>query len=550
MTYTEDEAKEIVKIHSEVTEKWVKESRIQSKTLRALVTGEGFQEELVERIEHLESHERIEVRRKYSKDIRDLFSRLMKKRQNVFDANGGSENSDITNETIKELFDDRIANFKANKSLYKYLSENFFQLTDIDPNGVMMLEYKDKMGSTTDEKVLYPSYKSIDDIRYYKPNGQLVEYIVFEPKEKKESGAKIWRMVDDKTDWTFLEMAGSFMLIPDKTFEHPFGKVPCVILSERCVVGSDVRLSPIHDVVELSKDYARDKSVLTIYKFQKGVPFHYRYGEFKCKPCSGLGKTGNDVCSSCGGKGTPKKADVSDVFYVPLPKEGQPFLGDKLMGFSSPDLETWTQYKQDLRDMELLIEDTIWGTDRAYQRENNKVTATEVVIDMQPVTNTLSIYSDVVEHVYNTLANFTLNFVDIQKDKEENIYHLTFGRRYIIESPDVLMEKYGKAKAQGDNNTILDKLLEELILSKYKSDPYMQSRMLKKAKVEPYIHLSIKEVFDYFGKVESNKKVLFQKFWLEADKDKDFEQLTLEFDAYFVANNTIQLEVPVQEVVS
>ena len=42
------------------------------------------------------------------------------------------------------------------------------------------------------------------------------------------------------------------------------------------------------------------------------------------------------------------------------------------------------------------------------------------------------------------------------------IYQRSFGRRYIIESPDVLMEKYGKAKEQGDNNTILDKLFRRV----------------------------------------------------------------------------------------
>ena len=535
MTYTEIEIKELLKIHSEKTEQWVKDARTQSKTLKALVNGDGFSEELIERIEHLESSERAEVRRKYSKDIRDLFNRVMKKRQNVFDANGGSENSEIKSDNIKQLFEDKISNFKANKSLYKYLSENYFQLTDVDPNGVIMLEYKDK----GEDKELYPSYKSIDDIRYYEQDGQTVEYIVFEPNINKETTAKTWRIVDDETDWTFLELAGSFTLIPKKTFKHPFGQVPCIILSEHCTIGSDVRISPVHPVLELSKDYARDKSVLTIYKFQKGFPVHWRYSSV-CKSCAGLGKKGDKTCSTCDGKGYPRKSDVSDIHLLPIPKEGQPFLGDKVAGFSTPDLDTWKQYKEDLRDMELLIEDTIWGTDKTHQSDNNNETATGRFIDVQPISNTLNIYSDVVEYVYNTLANWTLNFVDLTKDKDERLYNRSFGRRYIIESPDVLMEKYGKAKEQGDNNTILDKLLEEFILSKYKSDPYMQSRMLQKVKVEPYVHQSIKEVFDYYGAIESNRKVLFQKFWQDADKEKTVEQLTIEFDVYFTANNKIE----------
>ena len=537
MTYKEDEIIELLKIHSENTEQWVIDSREKHRTLKALVTGDGFHEELIERIEHLESKDRAEVRKKYSKDIRDLFDRVMKKRQNVFDANGGSESTQITSETILKEFNKRISNFKDNKSIYSYLTESYFKLVDIDPNGVILLEYELK----EEDFNLYPTYKSIDDIRYYEDSGQSVDYIVFEPIINEKAGTKIWRFIDDSKDYTFIQIGSLFVLNEEKTFEHPFGEVPALILSERTEIGSKVRLSPLNSVTELAKDYARDKSVLTIYKFQKGIPIHWRYGS-KCKTCSGLGKTGESKCLSCDGKGYPKKSDVSDIHVFPIPEEGQPVLGDKLTGFSSPDLETWNQYKEDLRDAENLIDDTIWGTDKTQQSEFKNETATGRFIDTQPITNALNVYSNVAEYVYNTLANWTLNFTDLTKKKDELLYKRTFGRRYIIESPDVLMEKYGKAKEQGDNNVLLDKLMEELILSKYKSDPKMQDVMLKKAKIEPYLHLSIKEVFDFFGKVEANKKVLFQKFWQNADIEKTEEQLNTEFETYFKTNNIIKDE--------
>lgn len=543
MAYKETEIKAFLKTHSEKTEQWVLDARASNTTLKALVTGEGFNVELINRIEHIESSKRAEARKKYAKDIRDLFSRVMKKRQNVFDANGGSINNLIKNKSIKEQFAERLSNFKANKSLYQYLSGLYFNLTDIDPNGCIMLEYKNegKDENKTDILNLYPSYKSIHDIRFYKSRGQLVDYIVFEPKVNEETGYKIWRIVDDAKDYTFFEISGTFTEVPDKTFKHPFGKVPVMILSETCVLGTELRLSPLNQVLELAKDYARDKSVLTIYKFQNGIPFHWRYGSV-CKSCNGLGKTGEQKCKGCDGKGHPTRGDVTDMQIIPLPKDGQPSLGDKIMGYSSPDLETWKQYKEDLRDMEMVIDDTIWGTDKTHQSDHSNETATGRFIDVQPIANTLNDYSNVAEYVYNTMALWVLNFTDQTKDKNEILYQRSFGRRYIIESPDVLLEKYGKAKEKGENNTILDKLLEEFILSKYKSDQVMQERMLKKSKVEPYLHLSIKDVHDIYGKVESNKKVLFQKFWQEAKTDKTAEQLTEDFNTYFNNNNSIKDE--------
>lgn len=537
MIYQEEQIKELLKAHSEEKENWVIDARENNKMLKALVNGDGFHEELIEHIEHLESSERSQVRKKYSKDIRDLFSRVMKKRQNVFDANGGSANTKIKNETIKEDFISAISSFKSNKSLYKYLSEAYFQLTDIDPNGVIMLEYERK----EDEFNLYPTYKSIEDIRYYESDGQLVDYIVFEPKVHEDALVKSWRFVDDAVDYTFTEIQGEFIINEDKTFEHPFGKVPCLILSETCTVGSEVRFSPIHDITELAKDYARDKSILTIYKFQNGIPIHWRYGS-KCKTCNGLGKVGDNACTSCDGKGNPRKADVSDMHIIPIPKDGQPFLQDKVAGFTSPDLKTWQQYKDDLREAELLIDDTIWGTDKTHYSEHKNETATGRYIDLQPITNTLNAYSDVVEYVYNTLANWTLNFIDLTKDKDELLYTRSFGRNYIIESPSILVEKYGKAKENGDNNTILDKMLEEYILSKYKSDPIMQEQMLKKANIEPYVHLSFEQVFEFFGNIEANKKVLFNDFWEQCNKGATTETLKKDFSEYFSNNNEIKNE--------
>ncbi len=517
----------IAKEHSEKTEDWIKDARKKSKTLKALVTGEGFSKELIERISYLESKERAIAREKYAHDIRDVFARVMSKRQNVFDANGTSENIQIKNENIKSEFVDRISNFKSNKSLHRYLSESFFSLKDIDPNGGLMLEYKKENKNFE----LYPTYKSIDDIRYYEAEGQKVGYIVFEPKVHEEADLKTWRIVDEKTDWTINEIADRFFVNETKTFEHPFGNVPFLILSEKEKTGTNTRLSSIEPILELCKEYAIDKSVLSIYRKQKGFPVHYRFGTH-CKPCAGTGTVENDTCTSCNGLGYPKRGDVTDMYILPFPKANQPSLPNKLMGFESPDLDFLEYMDENLRQRERIIDDTIWGTDKAQNSDKSNETATGIVIDHQPTTSKLNQFTDCVEYVDNTLANWVLNFVDLTKNKSEKLYFKSYGRRYILENPDVLNEKYQKAKAKGDNNTILDKLLEEFILSKYKSDPFMQSEMIKKSRIEPYVHLSIGEVKNYFGSEEASKKISFQEFWKDAETSKDEKDLKDEFQEY------------------
>ncbi len=532
---------ELLKKHLDRPEDWILEARKNHKELKALIDGEGFSE-LLEKIEHIEGNQRALARKKYAKDIRDLFSRVMKKRENVFQANGGSVKLLIDNETLKEKFESYESNFKSNKSLYQYLNEFYFKLADTDPNGLVFLEYN------SDSK-LYPTYKSINDIRYYKDDGQICEVVIFEPKLLDNASTREFRIVDDLKEWFIVENSGVLVINQEKSFEHPFGKVPALILSEKEKVGTKIRLSYINDALELAKDYARDKSILNIYKFQNGFPLHWRYVS-QCRSCNGSGKIQdlqNNVynsCGSCDGKGYISRGDVTDMVTLPLPKEGQPNIAPNIAGFIAPDLETWRQYKDDLRDFETLIEDTIWGTDKTTQREKTQQkTATETFIDVQPISNSLNIYSQVIEYVHNTLANWVLNFIDPIKDKDERLFFISYGRRYIIEGADVVLEKYQKAKKEGDNNTILDKLLEEFILSKYKSDPYMQAINLKKIACEPYVHLSVKEVNDLYGVDESLKKVLFEKFWQDVNTDLPKEEIINQFNIYYT-NERSKISTP------
>jgi len=529
----------------QTTQKWVMDARERSATLKALVNGENFSELLIQEIEKIESKDRSIARRKYAKDIRDLFARVNKKRENVFQSSGGSEEIKNISEKQKEDFLKILSSFKGGKSLFKYLSEYFFQQLDIDPNGLIFIEYRTEQNVL---KEIYPTYKSINDIRHYDANGQKCEYVVFEPKKKIENGQYFveWRIVDSTTDWTIKQVGTTFVVDIEKTFTHPFGEVPAVILSDYIEIGKRDRLNTLTTVQELAKDYARDKSILTIYKFQNGFPKHWQYVT-QCRSCHGTGKTGQQgKCDTCNGTGILNKKDVTDQISLATPKEGDPVIAPNIAGFIQPDLATWKQYKEDLRDFERQIDDTLWGTETMQQSKNNNETATGKFIDVQPVTNELNTLTDKVEWVHNTLANWVANALIPTKKKDEKVFHKSYGRRFIIESPDVILEKYEKARVDGSGITILDKLMQEFVLSKYKTDPLMQEKMLKKAMVEPYIHFDITTVNAIFGKVEAYKKAVFNDFWEQADEQKTVEELKKDFDTFakeMMLKNNIKLDV-------
>ena len=104
-------------------------------------------------------------------------------------------------------------------------------------------------------------------------------------------------------------------------------------------MGAETRITPLFPIIELSKDYARDKSIRTIYKFQHGFPRHWRYVK-ECRNCQGTGKTGDDECKTCTGIGHIQKNDVTDIQTISLPREDATIITTDVEGFISPDIET------------------------------------------------------------------------------------------------------------------------------------------------------------------------------------------------------------------
>lgn len=521
MILTDKEAIKYIKANKAVSEKILK-AREQSKKLFALLEGEDFLDELINKIEHIESADKAKARKKYSRSIMDFYERLLQPVSNVFSATGGTKKYDLKDKQL-ELLLGKIGNIRGGKSIERYLDEVWMDLYHTDPNGVIFLEYTTR--SKTD---VWCTYKSIGSIRNYIESGQLTEVILFEPRVDSK-GVSHWRIVDDTTDRTFIEHGNSFILDEDHSFEHPFGQPPAIIISNITSTKTQLRLSPIHKVVELSKEYARDQSILTLYKFLHGYPIHWRYVN-QCKKCTGQRKDGTDNCPDCDGKGYIQNKDVTDMVTLPIPDKDGIQLAPNIAGNIAPDLKTWTQYHEELDRLEFLANFTHWGT--STRKGDGTETATGRFIDVQPVKNRLNKYSNVTEFMEWKLTEWCANFLIPNKDKNLSISMIAYGRRYIIESPDTILNRYEEAKKAGDNSVILDRLFEEFLTAKYKNDPVWLRVELTKFRVQPFPHLSIEQVNTIFGQQAAGTIVLFGEFWEQADKTRTLDELNKDFETF------------------
>jgi len=529
----DNEAIEEIKKHEQISPLFLS-MRESSKELKALVNGEGFIDELLEKIEFIESEKKAKARMKYSRSIQDTFSRIFQPIDNIYYATGGVKEYEIDNAELKKEYISKIASIRDGKTLSEWVQNKGVQILNTDPNGIIFLEY-----TTTPTKNIYPTYKSINSIRHYESHGQKVEFILFEPYVKNDKF--LFRIVDDAFDRTFVKDGSDFNLVPELSFPHPFGECPALVCSNISYVGNKEKLPAIHNIIGLAKEIARDQSILTLYKIFKGLPLFWKAIQM-CGDCQGSGKSGDEKCGTCNGYGKyVGKNDVTDVIEVPLPEGDEKLLiGENIGGYISPDIQTWSKLEETIDKLEEKMYKSHWGTSFGMRINGNvEKTATEVIFDKQPFENQLNKYADFAEFLEWKLSEWILNFYDVQKDKQESKVTINLGRRYIIESYDVLLERYELAVKFQSNSVVLDKLFEEFLYSKFRNNPIDLQISLAKAKVEPYLHYSTKDVLDVFGNIEAQRKILFQKYWQTVTDFSNTEKLRNEFNAWFEKNKII-----------
>lgn len=523
----EQEIFKYIQKNESVTPLFAKARDYNSKLL-ALIDGEGFIEEFINHIAFVETPDRALIKKKYSRNIADTFERLMQPIGNVFSSLGGNVDINIKSKSEKKDYLKRLSNIRDDKSLKQYIQSDFVQVNHIDPNGVTFLEFDTKEGLE-----IYPTYKRITKIRHYIPKGQLVECILFEPKEV--DNHKEWRLVDDEKDYLIKQVGTHFEIIDE--FNHPFGTPPAIINSDIIDVNSDIRLSPFHKILGLMTELAHNQSNKSIYKIVQGNPIHWRMGN-SCQTCRGAktiinSKGVKSNCITCNGKGHTETIGVEDVKIIPYPREGEAALKE-IAGFVSTDINYLEYIGGEIKD---LISNAYFAQYGSEMTPEKSETATGRFIDQQPLINKLHKYSNSYEWVNWKLAMWIGDLSVKTKVEGVNVISLSYGKRFIIETPDTILERYEASKRESNNTVILDRLLNEYITSKYANDFQELRLQLIKSRTEPYVHLSFKDVNEIFGQIESKRKIVFQDFWEELDKtDLTEEKSKVGFDVYFEEN--------------
>ena len=331
----------------------------------------------------------------------------------------------------------------------------------------------------------------------------------------------------------------STTIIKEETFVNPWKKVPAIINSDVLDSTLSYHISPIDSVVELADNYLRSTSVKNIYEFLHGYPIFWAYVE-PCRRCDGTGLYSGETCSSCNGDGHTFTKDVSDVIKLKPPKgNDEPQLAPDVAGYVEPSAGTSPEMRTNLDWLWGLMHFSVWGT--AIQDRVDNETATAAFIDVQPVNDRLNKFSDAFEQTEKLMTDIIGRFYIIDNYEGASI---NYGRRFLVEPPDVIWKKYETARAGGAPKISLDYLLIQFYQSEFKDDLRSMSIAQKGIKIEPFIHKTDEQINSLpIMNEDKTAKFYFNEWWRTLNEEdillKDVVGLSNEFNTFI---NTKKIE--------
>lgn len=492
------------------------------------VEGVGVQDALA-RINNYENNGQYLARKKHAISNKFLSEELLRPVDNAFHARGGSKVYRFNSgDNVDELVD-HLMNIKHGSSLSDYIENVWFNKFVTDPNGLILMEIvaKDNKGDELagDDVVIEPTYKNIHSIRAYKQNGINVDWVVFEPHkvtkvegDEKKEVKQFWAV--DESFYTLYEQSEDG-LIEVEQIANSFGRVPAVLCSNIVDSITGWKKSPIDAQVELLDKYLVSNSVLSIAEFFHNYPREWTYvGD--CNSCDGTGEDyKGDTCVKCDGTGKATKKDPTDILELKIPDTDGVKI-DPPSGFTSLPTEPWELMVSSVDRYWNIIYFSQWGT--TVSKDASNETATGRFIDAQPVNNRLNKYSKSIELAHTELANFAGEFYfPATFDKAV----IQYGRRYLIETPDQIWDKYLEAKKDKAPVTTLDLLLSQFLESEFRENEQMFIYEMKKVKLEPFVHWDIEIVKDLgVDQVDYYKKLYFSD-WIQQKEIREVIEIDI-----------------------
>lgn len=486
--------------------------------------GKGL-EEYVTPIEGFEKPFMQQLRLKYGMTNVDVFARLLKPIGKVFTARGGScyYNLGADGNTKAAILEHSV---RKGMSAKKWVEMVWTPHSIDDPMGLIFIEVAPNGKS-------YPTYKASTTVfDYMSDGGTGLEYVIFEvnnihdksmmnvPKDK-----KLYRVVDDLSDRMVIWEDNKVRDVAGQNYVNHFGAVParfCGFIKDPETEGAVV--SMLHYIFNLADAHLLEAGIKITTMLKHGFQKYWEYGD-DCIVCKGSGKLKAAVCSACAGVGKQIVIKPGQDKIVEWPtKDGGGLVRGNPGGYIEPSKTAYDILTQEMAMLEDKMNRTLWGS-KVTQKlapgmglsaaPNGTVTATEVMDNRQPEADSMHRISDAAESADKFIMDHLITKnLGVTNYLRRGGCSKNYGRRYLIEEPDALLERYIKARSEGVSPAILYGMYEQYLESKYQSDGISLALHKKLMKVEPFMHYTISELKDLGATREDIRKKQYYGEWL------------------------------------
>lgn len=539
----------------------------------------------LKRLPYFENESVYRERVSYALSNVDLFERLLKDEEQVFTTRGGSSYFNLPAGEEKQMHE-LLSDVVYGQSLRQWVRNFGLNAYRADPMGVVFMEVEKvtaiegadnkEAGKPVEYNIetpkCYPTYKSSQDIWEYQCNGRKLDYVCFaltndelimygikeqetsvypnpQTAKKEPVNKQYFRWVDDAQDVILKLETSESKRVDDGTaqvtvmvldgVQNPikglWNKVPGFIVSDLLRFTDPATFdTPLRSVIELADAFLYDRSINQLTKKYHGFPKAVE-PLLQCPTCKGEGQHDGHTCPNCTmpgqdvGTGYQLQTTIGQVAKFPisiLDKEAAPgFDFRKIFGYVTPDIEGINMQIDNLSMLEESMFVTYWSKNNNQisgfnGKQGTKETATQVLTDLQGKYAHLNMIADWAESTERAIANLIGDFWFNESYKGANI---SYGRNYILETADTILDTYYGMKANGVPDSMLDNQYEKYINCLWQSNPIQATIYRKKFDVEPFPHLSAEmvEASDFVLEEDKLRKRYFGE-WDDTITDADW----------------------------
>jgi len=539
--------------------------------------------EAIKKEDYFENSDIYKSRQELAISNKDMAARTLEEEDQIFTARGGSVHFNLSPDQVDQM-NGLLDNVAYGMTLRQWMRTFGIQAYRNDPEGIFLMEVEPMVeieGVSMETPRCYPTYKSIQGIYDYLPNGRKLEYVCFQlsvqqllqygiddqdytsrPQDGKvvpeDKPTAYYRFIDDRMDIIVKLDNNRITVAANTTQPNPipnkWGRVPGFITSNLIRFDEpNCFASPLEMLVELFDIFLSDRSVRDLQKkyhgFAKAVE-----PMLQCSTCGGEGMVKGNACPECTppghnkGTGYKLRTKVSEVAKFPMEifEQIPQFDFRTIFGYVTPDIDSWKQQDLSLDQLEQLVYFTYWGvpqqTKLAAQApgKTGDKTAYEVRVNLKPKYSRLNMTADWAEKTENMIADLIGMFwIDNYKPGGNPI---SYGRNYILETPADLRQEYFDLRANGSPDFLLDEAMERYLAAEYEGSPVQLAKYKKLLRVEPFPHIELADAKTLIPTEEDyNCKAYFGE-WYSTLQDMyiiktEAEQLRMELKAYVQEKN-------------